>query len=85
MTRFTFVGLGLILSVCLLTSPALAQLGTKNLTGLWLFDEGSGDVAADSSNSALDATVVEPDVGERCIRLSNQQAGDTCFARLFSI
>ena len=58
MTRFTFVGLGLILSVCLLTTPALAQIEMKNLTGLWLFDEGSGDVAADSSNSALDATVV---------------------------
>ena len=26
MTRFTFVGLGLILSVCLLTTPALAQI-----------------------------------------------------------
>ena len=58
MTRLTFVGLGLILSVCLLANPALAQLEMKALTGLWLFDEGSGDVAADSSDSALDAAVV---------------------------
>ena len=42
-----------MLSVCLLGSPALAQLEMKTLTGLWLFDEGSGDVAADSSDSAL--------------------------------
>lgn len=42
MTRLTFVGLSFMLSVCLLATPALAQLGMKNLTGLWLFDEGSG-------------------------------------------
>ena len=58
MTRLTFVGFSFILSVGLLANPALAQLDMKTLTGLWLFDEGSGDVAADSSDSALDAAVV---------------------------
>ena len=58
MTRLTSVGLSFILSICLLATPALAQLEMKTLTGLWLFDEGSGDVAADSSDSALDAVVV---------------------------
>ena len=57
-TRLTFVGFSLILSVCLLVNPALAQLGMDTLTGLWLFDEGSGDVAVDSSNSVLDAALV---------------------------
>ena len=57
-TRLTFVGLSLILSVCLLGTPALAQLEIKTLTGLWLFDEGSGDVAADSSELLL--TSVDP-------------------------
>ena len=58
MTRLTFVGLSLMLSVCLFGIPALAQVDMKSLTGLWLFDEGSGDVAADSSDSRLDAAVV---------------------------
>ena len=44
MTRLTFVGLSLMLSVCLFGIPALAQVDMKSLTGLWLFDEGSGDV-----------------------------------------
>ena len=57
-TRLTFVGFSLILSVCLFVTPAPAQLGIDTLTGLWLFDEGSGDVAVDSSNSALDAALV---------------------------
>ena len=56
--QLTFVGLSLLLSVCLFSSPALAQLELRTLTGLWLFDEGSGDVAADSSDSGLDAAVM---------------------------
>ena len=56
--QLTSVGLTLILSVCLLITPALAQLEMDTLVGLWLFDEGSGDTAADSSNSGLDAELV---------------------------
>ena len=58
MTQLTCVGFSLILSVCLLLTPALAQVEMDTLVGLWLFDEGSGDVAVDSSNSALDAVLV---------------------------
>ena len=59
MRRLTFVGLSLIFGICLLTvSPALARIEMNTVTGLWLFDEGSGNLAADSSNSALDATLV---------------------------
>ena len=57
-TQLTCVGLTLILSVCLLITPALAQLEMDTLVGLWLFDEGSGDTAADSSSSGLDAALV---------------------------
>lgn len=53
-----FVGLGLMLTLCLTSGPAFAQLEVGTLTGLWLFDEGDGDVAADSSNSGLDAAIV---------------------------
>lgn len=58
MTLLRAVGLGLIVCGCLISYPATAQLEWGNLTGLWLFDEGSGDVAADSSDSGLDAAVV---------------------------
>ena len=58
MAKLTCVGLSLILSVCLLLAPAHAQVAMDTLVGLWLFDEGSGDVAVDSSNSALDAALV---------------------------
>ena len=46
------------MGICLLTvSPALARIEMNTVTGLWLFDEGSGNLAADSSDSALDATL----------------------------
>ncbi len=53
-----FIGLSLLLSVCLFAvTSAEAQVELRTLTGLWLFDEGSGNLAADSSDSALDATI----------------------------
>ena len=58
MKQFTFIGLSLILSVCLLTvAPVLAQVEMDTVTGLWLLDEGSGDLATDSSDSGLDAAI----------------------------
>ena len=58
MRQLTFTGLSLILSVCLFAvAPALAQIEMDTVTGLWLFDEGSGDTAMDSSDSGLDATI----------------------------
>ena len=58
MTQLTFLGLSFVLSVCLFLTPAFAQIEMDTVVGLWLFDEGSGDLAADSSNSALDAALV---------------------------
>ena len=58
MTQLTSIGISLVLSISLLITPALAQVEMDTLVGLWLFDEGSGDVAVDSSNSALDAELV---------------------------
>ena len=58
MRQLTFTGLSLILSVCLFAvAPTLAQIEMDTVTGLWLFDEGSGDTAMDSSDSGLDATI----------------------------
>lgn len=58
MRQLTLIGLCLLLSVCLFAvTSAEAQVELRTLTGLWLFDEGSGNLAADSSDSALDATI----------------------------
>ncbi len=56
--QLTFVGLSLIFSVCFIITPSFAALDMSTVTGLWLFDDGSGDVAVDSSDSALDAAVM---------------------------
>jgi hypothetical protein len=58
MTQLTFLGLSFVLSICLFLTPGFAQIDMDTVVGLWLFDEGSGDLAADSSNSALDAALV---------------------------
>ena len=56
--RFSFIGLSLLLSVCLFAvSSAQAEIELSTLTGLWLFDEGSGNIAVDSSDSGLDAKI----------------------------
>lgn len=53
-TLLTFVTLGCLL----IASISHAELDMSNVTGLWLFDEGSGDVATDSSDSGLDAALM---------------------------
>ena len=56
--KFSLCRVRFFLTVCLFLTPGFAQLEMDTLVGLWLFDEGSGDTAADSSNSALDADLV---------------------------
>ena len=52
------MGFTIILSVCLFAvAPTFAQIEMDTVTGLWLFNEGSGDAAIDSSDSGLDATI----------------------------
>lgn len=55
--QLAFVGFSLMLSMFVLIPPTLAEINMDSVVGLWLFDEGSGDVAADSSDSGLDAAL----------------------------
>lgn len=47
-----------VIGFCLLTlSPAFAAINTENITALWLFDEGEGTTATDSSGNGNDGTI----------------------------
>jgi len=52
-----FLQIGLLL---LFFGQAYAQIDERNIMGLWLFDEGSGDIAKDSSPNNNDGEIVGP-------------------------
>ena len=41
----------------LLTSSSYADINLENAVGIWLFDEGNGDTAKDSSESGNDGRI----------------------------
>ena len=45
---------GLIGAFLLIVLPSLAEIAPENITGMWLFNEGSGAVAIDSSKYGND-------------------------------
>lgn len=58
--KLTFIGMiltTLILTCILTTNPAIAAINTENITALWLFDEGEGTTATDSSGNGNDGTI----------------------------
>jgi hypothetical protein len=46
--------ISLIFAVLTFTGQSIAEIDPQTLAGLWLFDEGQGDVAGDSSGNGLD-------------------------------
>ena len=53
--RITLASLmGILLLIAL---PSLANVDSENITGMWLFNEGDGTVAADSSNYGNDGEI----------------------------
>ena len=60
MTRFTAVVISLIAVSLILAGQISARIEERNIMGAWLFDEGSGDVARDSSPNGNDGEVVGP-------------------------
>src|SRR4030042_1528239 len=48
----------LVISILLLLTPALGFTAEEGLVGYWNFDEGNGDVAADSSGNKNDGKLV---------------------------
>ncbi len=60
MTRFTVVSMSLIAVSLFLVSQVSFGVDEQNIMGAWLFDEGSGDVARDSSPNGNDGEIVGP-------------------------
>ena len=59
--RFFVMILGLVVTLMLAANPfALAKVDPDTLVGMWLFEEGAGDVAKDTSKSGNDGTIVGP-------------------------
>jgi hypothetical protein len=54
------VGMVVLFVAGVLTIPGYAKLDPKNAVGIWLFDEGNGDVAKDSSGNGNDGTLKGP-------------------------
>jgi len=54
------VGMVVLFVAGVLTIPSYAKLDPKNAVGIWLFDEGKGDIAKDSSGNKNDGTLEGP-------------------------
>lgn len=57
-TELMIVGMLALFAVGILVSPGYAEIDLETCVGMWLFDEGGGDIAEDSSGSNNDGTLV---------------------------
>jgi len=57
--RFLLIGLVVIFVTGMLTTQSYAKIDPKSISGLWLFDEGNGDTAKDSSGNKIDGTITK--------------------------
>jgi hypothetical protein len=57
-TRLIIVCIGLTVISLMLTGQSSAKINPKTAVGIWLFDEGEGDVAKDSSGNGNDGTLM---------------------------
>ncbi len=57
MVRFTRICISLIIMSLLLAGQSFAKIDAKTCVGLWLFNEGKGDTAKDSSGNGNDGTL----------------------------
>ena len=56
--RILFIFVLSLIATCLLTLPSHAALNADNIMGMWLFNEGQGDKANDSSGNGNDGKVI---------------------------
>ena len=55
--RYLLIGVAVLFAVSVLTASSYAKIDPKTCVGMWLFDEGKGDTAADSSGNKNDGTL----------------------------
>jgi len=56
--RYLLMGLAVLFIAGVLTTSSYANIDLQTCVGVWLFDEGSGDAAKDSSGNKNDGTLV---------------------------
>ena len=56
--RYLLIGVVVLFVVGLLANSSYAKLNPKTCIGMWLFDEGEGDIAADSSENGNDGEIM---------------------------
>jgi hypothetical protein len=52
------IGMVVLFATGLLTNSSYADIGIEDAIGIWLFDEGSGDIAKDSSGNGNDGQIM---------------------------
>ena len=57
--RIAVICISVIFTGLIFTGQSIAAIDRNTVTGLWLFDDGSGSVASDSSGNGLDATLID--------------------------
>ncbi|MCP4262153.1 MAG: LamG domain-containing protein [Planctomycetes bacterium] len=61
MTRLTIICISFIFISLMFVGQSYAEVDPETIVGVWLFDEGSGDVALDSSGNGNDGTLNGPE------------------------
>jgi len=57
MTRLTIICISFIIIILMFAGQSYADVDPETIVGIWLFDEGGGDVAIDSSGNGNDGTL----------------------------
>ncbi|MHC4532948.1 MAG: PA14 domain-containing protein, partial [Planctomycetota bacterium] len=58
MTRLTIIYISFIIVSLMFAGQSYAQVNSDNILGIWLLDEGNGDIAEDSSGNGNDGTLM---------------------------
>ncbi len=61
MTRLTIICISFIIVSLMFAGQSYADVDPETIVGIWLFDEGGGDVAIDSSGNGNDGTLHGPE------------------------
>jgi len=65
MTRLTIICISFIIVGLMFAGQSYAKVDPKTVVGIWLFDEGGGDIAQDSSINGNDGTLLPANNGPR--------------------
>lgn len=57
MKNLVIIGIVAVVAACWLTTPNAAAIDSSNIMGMWLFNEGNGNTAEDSSGNGNDGKI----------------------------